>query len=187
MITQEELKRIINYDPDTGAFIWNVNRGSRAQAGNIVKGSLHDPKGYLTIRLNGKSYYIHRLAWLYVYGYFPENQIDHINRNPSDNRIKNLREVSCQCNVRNCGNHRDNKSGVKGVVWDKRLKKWCSYINVNRKKIYLGLFLEKNDAVLMRLAAEQCLDWAGCDSSSPAYQYAKNNGLIHETRDHQSP
>ena len=170
-LTHERLHEILNYDLETGIFIRKVSNSNRIKVGSVA-GSI-DKDGYLIITIDWKRYKAHRLAWLYIYGYFPEHDIDHINRNPSDNRIKNLREVSRSCNMRNTGNHRDNTSGVKGVRFSEKRKKWMSQIQVNRKCRFLGYYIDFNDAVCARLAGEQCLDWNGCDSSSPAFKYVE--------------
>jgi len=91
-ITYDEVHKLFNYDPEIGIFTNKIPRGSSAKKGAFA-GSLNGD-GYLNIQVNGKSYKASRLAWLYVFGYFPENQIDHINRIRTDNRIENLREVS---------------------------------------------------------------------------------------------
>lgn len=154
------------YDGDTGEFRWGP---SGEPAGNESKA------GYISISINGKKYPAHRLAWYITYGYFPENEIDHINRDPSDNRIANLREVSRQCNARNTGNPSDNRSGVKGVSYCKTNGRWRATIAVDRKNYNLGTYEDLADAACARLAAEQCLDWHGCDSDSPAYRWVKEN------------
>ena len=118
-MTQIKLKEFVDYDPGNGVFTRKqLKVKCQVQPGDII--GTPDGLGYLRSSIDGKKYKLHRLAWLYVYGYFPENFIDHINRNRSDNRIENLREVSRQCNVRNCGNLKTNTSGIKGVGWLKR-------------------------------------------------------------------
>lgn len=169
MLSQEKLKENLHYNKNTGQFKWRVTRGSQAKKGNIAGSNHHN--GYKAICILGKRYYIHRLAWLYIKGYFPENNIDHIDQNKSNNKITNLRETSNQCNARNSGNPSTNTSGVKGVTWFKRHKKWQAKITVKQKQIHLGFHISFLEAVAHRLAAEQAEDWAGCDSHSPAYQY----------------
>lgn len=170
MITQEKLSQNLDYNPETGIFRWKISIGA------VKKGDIAGYKrldGYCAIKIERKTYKAHRLAWLYVYGYFPENEIDHINRIKNDNRICNLREVSHQCNMRNSKKPKNNTSGVKGISWYKKIQKWEARIKINRKTKHLGKYKDFDDAVCARLAAEQCVDWSGCDSSSPAFQYVQ--------------
>lgn len=170
-LTQKRLKELLDYNPETGDFTWKIDRGRTAKKGDTA--GYTDPDGYKQIRIGKTLYQSHRLAWFYTYGYFSENDTDHINRNPSDNRIVNLREVSHQCNLRNQGNPKNNKSGVKGVCWKASDKKWVAQITVMNKNKNLGRYLDFDDAVCARLAAEQCLNWDGCDSLSPAFKYVQ--------------
>lgn len=174
-LTREELKESLNYNPETGVFTWKVRRKNSVQIGDVA-GTKH-PNGYIVIMVHGKLYGAHRLAWLYVHGYLPEYDVDHINRIKDNNRIINLREVSRSCNMRNTGNHKDNTSGVKGVGWAKRENKWYAQIRVNQKGKSLGYYVDFQDAVCARLAGEQACNWSGCDSNSPAFQYVKNKIL----------
>lgn len=137
-----------------------------------------DHNGCRYIKIKGTKYSAHRLAWLYYHGVFPKNEIDHINRDKEDNRYRNLRDVSRMCNMRNSRNYHNNKSGVKGVSWHTWHKKWAVNVRIMNKQYYLGYFCDYDEVVLTRLAAEQCLNWEGCDSSSPAYQYAIKQKLI---------
>lgn len=98
MLTQDRLRELLHYDPDTGVFT-NIKPRHRVKVGDIA-GS-NSGKGYLQIQIDQKRYSAHRLAWLYTYGRFPEEFIDHINGNPSDNRIVNLREVTQRENLQN--------------------------------------------------------------------------------------
>jgi len=111
-------------------------------------------------------------------GYFPENDIDHINMIKHDNRIENLREVSRSCNIRNSGNRKCNTSGVKGVHWVNRFKKWQSRIGIDKLRFSLGYYNDFNNAVLARLTAEICLNKQECKAYSPAYKYAIKHNLI---------
>lgn len=172
MITYKKLKELLHYDPETGVFQRKVAT-SNVKIGDIA--GTKTSKGYIRIMIDGKSYMAHRLAWFYYHGYMPEHGIDHIDRDPSNNRIENLREVGRQCNMRNTGNHKSNTSGVKGVVWFKQTNKWRAQIKVNRKPKHLGLYEDFADAVCARHTAEVCLNWHGCDSSSPAYKWVKEN------------
>jgi HNH endonuclease/AP2 domain len=137
MITQARLKKLLRYNPKTGEFFWRVVRGKRTDLVGRCTGC-PDRQGYLVIRIDDKLYRAHRLAWLYVYGKFPNRQLDHKNRNRADNRILNLRESTQGQNVGNAKIHRDNKSGLKGVT---RIKNsWVAQIGKNYKNIHLGCF-----------------------------------------------
>ena len=103
--------------------------------------------------LDGRSMYVHRVVWLYHNGKLPEGEIDHINHDSSDNRIENLREVNHLDNLRNSKMHSHNTSGVTGLSWNKLRKKWEVYIQVNRKKINLGLYSDKKKAISARIKA----------------------------------
>jgi hypothetical protein len=138
MITQKELKQFLHYDQNTGIFTWIKKSGQKPIIGNIAGSTLLG--GYIAIRLKNKRYLAHRLAWLYVYGKFPKNKIDHINGNPSDNKICNLRQATYQQNNCNSKKRKDNTSGVKGVVWRNDCKKWQAQLYINYKKIYFGTF-----------------------------------------------
>jgi hypothetical protein len=137
-LTQNKLKEILNYDNDNGIFTWKINPARNVNCGDIA-GSL-TVLGYIHITINKKTYKAHRLAWLYVYGKWPDKNIDHINRNRSDNKICNLREVNVSENGWNVGIASDNTSGYKGVYWRKDDKKWAARIQVNGKRKYLGGF-----------------------------------------------
>ena len=91
VLTQSRLKELLYYDPYSGIFTWKISSGNMP-AGSAA-GCL-SPEGYIRITIAGKKYKAHRLAWFYVYGYFPENQVVHLNGARDDNRISNLREVS---------------------------------------------------------------------------------------------
>ena len=172
-IKQERLKEVLHYSPDTGIFTWRNDVSKNIKAGCIAGSVVGN--GYVHIGVDGGDYQAHRLAFLYVHGYFPENNIDHCNRVKSDNRINNLREVSQVCNVRNTCNRTTNTSGVKGVCWYKKLKTWRAQITVNGEGKHCGYYKDFADAVCARLAAEQCLNWSGCDNTSPAFIWAKQN------------
>ena len=172
-LTQDELRRLIEYDPHTGVFTRKMPTGigGRFKAGEQL-GNTHS-KGYINIPVRGRSYYAHRLAFLYMVGYLPEQTVDHINRDRSDNRWSNLREASHQCQSRNCKLLINNTSGVKGVYWSKADRKWIVNIKIKRKTYYLGIFDCKLEAAYHRLAAEQCLGFPECDINSSAAQFIR--------------
>ena len=155
-ITADELRSILHYNPLTGVFTRRESAGNRL-AGSVA-GSLSS-HGYILIGLLGKRYRAHRLAWLYVYGTWPKHDIDHINRNRSDNRICNLRDVTRQQNMCNAGDYSTNTSGRKGVYWDKRDSRWRACIFNKGRYLSLGYFGTQAEAVAARVAAEK-LYWA---------------------------
>lgn len=150
MITQNELKRILHYDPETGLFT-RISRSSGARVGDIA-GTIMK-LGYIAISVKGKVYTAHRLAWLYIHGYFPEKHIDHYNHKRNDNRINNLREVMSSENHRNRSKSILNTSGIIGVRWRKQNNKWLSSIKVNGIQKHLGYFEDKFEAICARKSA----------------------------------
>jgi hypothetical protein len=173
LISQKELMRILNYNSFTGIFTWKIKVAPRVKIGDIA-GGLHS-QGYICISIEKKQFRAHRLAWLYYYGYLPENQIDHKDQIKINNWISNLRETSTSCNVRNTGNYNTNTSGVRGVSWDKIRQKWGVSIKPEKGKRIFTECGEFDEAVCFRLAMEQCLDWSNCNSNSPAYLYVRRN------------
>lgn len=150
MITQEELKEYLDYNPDTGIFVWKKKTHIRAP---IVIGEVAghlENDGYKRITLFGKRYFAHRLAWIYMKESIPDKmQIDHINRNRDDNRIENLRLATSTENKRNCKKTKVNKSGYKGVHFDsaKRLvRKWRAQIRIGNKQIIIGRYYTPEEA-----------------------------------------
>ena len=109
-MTQAELKSILSYDPDTGVFLWLESRRG-VTAGTVAGSTRHD--GYQSIRVRRKSYLAHRLAWLYTHGEWPEKNIDHIDHDPSNNRVSNLRDVPQTVNNRNLKKVRDLPCGIR--------------------------------------------------------------------------
>lgn len=172
-LTQEELKRVLNYDPDTGIFTWKIKPNGRVKAGSIA--GTNDKDGYLIIKINRRAYKAHRLAWLYMEGYFPEKLVDHKNRINNYNVWSNLRNVSHSCNSRNCKVLKNNKSGVTGVCWYKKMGKWHSQINTNGKVRHLGYYSDKTEAAKARWEAEKKYGFPNCNTTSSAYQYLQEN------------
>lgn len=151
-ITQSELRRLLSYDPETGVFTWRRKMSSRALEGDVAGGAF--ARGYHGIRIYGRRYYAHRLAWLYVYGVWPSTQIDHIDRNPSNNCIANLRLATPSENSQNTRTPRDNQSGFKGVHWDKSRGKWLAFINLDKQFLNVGRFDCIAEAIRARRTAE---------------------------------
>lgn len=148
MLTQEKLKEQYHYDSDTGTFTRKRSniRGLRA---SIPVGTINS-KNYLIISIDvggcRKPYLAHRLAWLYVYGAFPDGLLDHINRNKLDNRIANLRIATKEQNQWNRTAIKNSKSGVKGVTWHQKSQKWQTHVRANGVIHYLGLYATIEEA-----------------------------------------
>jgi len=181
-LTQEHLKSILKYNPILGLWTWKKSYHNK-NIGKIA-GYVSKDKGYRRIKICGKLYFSSRLAFLYMDGYIPEYHVDHMNRIRNDDRWENLRHISPQCNIRNCGLLSTNRTGIKGVYWNKKECKWKVFIYISGKYKHLGYFKEDEfeEAVLTRLAAEQCLGWSACDTSSTSYSYAITHNLIKEKR-----
>lgn len=164
-LTQDLLKDILHYDPESGIFtwlkrkpeyfgsewtskVWNSNwAGKRAGSGCVFE------SGYrirsIKIKLPGchpQTMREHRLAWLYMTGKFPKEGLDHINRDGFDNRFVNLRESSQQENCQNRSIEKINTSGISGVCWHKRFRKWQARGSLGNRRIHLGYFEDINDA-----------------------------------------
>lgn len=162
-VNAETIRERFDYDEPTGILKWKP-RTLRPECARLDKAwntrlagtsvGVKHRHGHLYASINYKHYAVHRLIWLYVHGRWPSRVIDHINGNPSDNRISNLRECTQLENMRNSRLRTDNTSGVKGVYWEKKERKWMAYINVNGKMKALGRFAAKEDAIASRTKAE---------------------------------
>jgi len=148
---QAYLKEILRYEPDNGHFFWRKLLSKRAVPGKKAGWSQN---GYVCISIHGRYYRAHRLAWLYIYGEWPEYEIDHINGVPDDNRIENLRPAtSCQ-NKMNAAIRSDNSSGFKGVQWNSQRKRWKAVIQKDGKVKHLGFYHDVEEAAAARATAE---------------------------------
>jgi hypothetical protein len=144
-LTQERLKELLHYDPETGIFTWMVDRRGGAWAGDIA-GRLTS-RGYWEIRIDFKFCSAARIAWLYVHGELSESvEVDHINRVRHDNRISNLRLATLAQNKQNISPKRNSRSGLLCVCWNSSEKKWLARICISGKRKYLGLFETAEEA-----------------------------------------
>jgi hypothetical protein len=153
-LTIEEVRRLLNYDPETGLFTWAIPR----RGVNISKpvGCVSNVIGYRLIGLGFKKYYAHRLAWLWVKGEWPQDEIDHINGNRDDNRIQNLREANRAANRYNARRRLDSTTGYKGVIklGEGRFR---AIIKYDKKRFHLGVFRTAVEAHKHYIIAAQSL------------------------------
>ena len=152
MLTQDIVKSKLKYDLETGVFTRWVEKHKRF---DIAGGQQQN--GYIYIKINNILYKAHRIAWLYVYGVLPDADIDHINQIKNDNRLCNLRCVTRSENQLNRGKRKDNTSCFTGIVFHKASSKWAANISKNKKRIHLGLFDSKQDAIEKRKHYEKLL------------------------------
>jgi hypothetical protein len=143
ILTQERLKAVVRFEPEIGEFYWLTNSPWRVGVIGERAGSVR-VDGYRSITIDRVKYLEHRLAWFYQYGIFPK-QLDHINRNRTDNRIVNLREATAEQNRANRGAVKS-ISGLKGAHWNKEAKRWVSKIERNGNATYLGSFNTAEEA-----------------------------------------
>src|SRR5574341_403988 len=153
MLTQQRLKEVLRYTPRTGEMVWRVTLSNRATAGTAVRG--RSLNGYSRVKIDGRLYYAHRLAWLYVVGEWPPVKVDHKNRDRADNRWRNLRLANNSQNSQNTTMRSDNTSGHKGVTWSKRFSCWLAQIQIDGRGKHLGVFEKLKDAVSARREAEK--------------------------------
>lgn len=141
-LTQSELQETLSYDPETGLFHWKKPR-KKVVVGAVA--GTTDKNGYRVIKLQQRLYFAHRLAWLYVYGRWPDGLIDHRDHDPGNNRISNLRECNNSQNQQNRrGADRTSKTGVLGV--SPQVNMFIATICAEGRQIYLGHFQTVEEA-----------------------------------------
>ena len=151
------IQDLIEYDPDTGLLYWKprpeamfpnkrIWRSWNTRYAGKVTAQSPNEWGYLDVSILGVKHASHRVAWAIAKGEWPEGQIDHKNRNASDNRLSNLRIASATVNARNKGDYKNNKSGYRGVTWHKSSGKWMAQIKMHKRNIHLGLFSDPEEA-----------------------------------------
>lgn len=151
MITPEQLQEMFDYNPENGLLFWKIRNSKRVRIGDVAGCRASD--GRILVGIRGRIYKAHRIAWAITTGEWPKDMIDHVNGDPSDNRLCNLREATKSQNMMNVGKIKSNTSGIKGVGWSKASQKWRAYIRVNKKDIHLGLFENIEDAKKARIEA----------------------------------
>lgn len=135
-LLQDRLEELFNYNPETGLFMRVICAGT-AKIGDVA-GCVDRGNGYIKIAVDDKRYLAHRLAFVWMTGEWPEDQTDHINGDKTDNRWSNLRACTRSENLHNAALSLSNKSGFKGVSWNKVMKKWGANICSKGNKPYLG-------------------------------------------------
>lgn len=160
------LRKILDYDKDTGILVWRERPQSLFKSRHAQKAwnASHagkeafryiNPKGYKQSSVLGGFYYAHRIAWAIYYGEWPESDIDHIDHNGANNAIDNLRLVTMRENARNVSKQSNNTSGVPGVYWDSDRRKWRARIRVDGRNVDLGRHDTIQSAEAARLAANK--------------------------------
>lgn len=155
----EDLRQLLTYDPETGRLFWKERpRGPvkwNTRYAGVEAFTARSSSGHLVGSIFDKRYLAHRVAWVLHYGFWPNGVIDHINRDPSDNRIVNLRDVSQQKNMQNASRSKRNTSGTTGVCWDENKQVWLVRVGTE----YVGRFRCKTAAVTARQQAERNLGY----------------------------
>jgi hypothetical protein len=144
-LSAQRLRELLHYEPKTGLFVWIYQHKKSARMLGKQAGS-QDNMGYLQIKIDGLQHKSHRLAWLYVYGSWPDKQIDHINGDSQNNRIENLRQATASQNRANSKLNKDNKSRFKGAHLRVGNRKYQAMIKINGRSRHLGIFTSPEDA-----------------------------------------
>jgi hypothetical protein len=154
ILSRDRLCELLDVNIDHGIFTWKHTMGGKAKKGQEA-GSL-TVNGYVAISIDQKDYLAHRLMWMYVYGDFPLLNIDHIDRDKTNNRPVNLRLATNKQNAENTSLKSKNSSGHRGVFFRKHLKKnpWHVSIMSNKKTIHIGYFPTLDSAIEARKLAE---------------------------------
>lgn len=143
MLTADRLRELLSYEPETGAFTWRVNKGC-VRAGR--RAGCQMPNGYWQITIDGTNYVGHRLVWLYVFGRWPLDELDHEDRDKGNIRLRNLREATHKENLFNVGVKKNNTSGYTGVSFRKGRNTFRAHVKIDGKYIHLGTFTTAGEA-----------------------------------------
>jgi hypothetical protein len=169
--TQQNLKLLCHYDPDTGVF---MRIRKITWTGNIIESKSVPSKitkfGYYQMNIFGRPYAVHRLIFLYMTGRFPKNDVDHINGDRIDNRWANLREVTRRENMMNVGVRSNSTTGVTGVSRRKDTGKYVAYVDVEGKRIRLGSFDTLGEAAEARVKASEQYGFHSNHGARPRWQ-----------------
>ena len=162
-LTAERAREVLEYIPETGQLFWLWRDNARRSWNTRYAGqeAFRVTDRYRQGRIDGHPYYAHRVIWLIMTGDWPEGDIEHIDRDRTNNRWKNLRDTSHAENMHNAGMFSTNTSGVKGVCWSKQREKWRARITIHGKAWSLGLYDTLADAATARRAAEEQTGFLG--------------------------
>ena len=166
--TAEEVRALLAYDPATGIFRWRKSNSHGVRTGDVA--GCREPRGYICIGIAGRCYRGHRLALLHVTGAWPAAGVDHVDGDPGNNRLANLREATQAENNQNFAKwKRPTSSKYLGVYWDKAKNRWAAMIGHNGKMHYLGRFSTEQEAYAAYLAAKARLHLANPIPRDNAY------------------
>ena len=159
----DKARILYDYCPDSGLFFWKINT-SNVKAGQVA-GAKHN--GYIRLTVYGKRIFAHRLAWLFSYGELPKDQIDHIDRNKSNNKITNLRDVDRCVNLQNQSvAHSRNALNILNVSKRPNTGAYKVMINKNKKGFYIGQYKTLKDAVTARDIARIFLNMTPAENNN---------------------
>jgi hypothetical protein len=168
VLTPEIARRLFSYDAETGKLYWNERPRSDFNSARHWNGfntksagkEVGTPSkwGHLRFRIRKDSFQVHRVIWLMAYGEWPE-QVDHIDGDPGNNRLENLREVNHLLNCRNAARRKDNSSGITGISRSSKSDRWVATIGDRGSQIHLGDYRTLEEAIAAREAAAKVLGY----------------------------
>lgn len=183
--SKEYLDECFYYDLVSGNLIWKERPRHHFKTESAMKCTnarwcgktvlTKNTKGYIRAKVGGYNLFVHRIVFIMLYGYNPENLVDHKNMDNTCNVYRNLREVTHSCNVRNSKVNSTNSLGITGVSFGNG--KYRASITKNRRCKIFGMYQSLDRAVIARWLAEQELGWYSCQEESSAYRYLKSKGL----------
>jgi len=145
MISQKRLKEVVTFDEETGEFFYVEN--------GLPAGWNCD--GYVRVRIDGADYQAHRLVWFLLYGYFPQIDIDHIDKDRSNNRPNNLRLATRSQNMLNTSAHKDSATGIKNVSFRKDTGKFSVRLSIDGKYKVIGSYNSLEEAAIVAKNARE--------------------------------
>lgn len=150
MLTTERLRELFDYRCDTGELVRKIALSRSSKVGEVA--GFVGTNGYLYAAVDSKTYPLHRMIWKW-HGFEDVCFLDHVNRDPSDNRIENLRPATRSQNMQNRGIPKNNTTGVMGVIWHKAKRKFRVRLGVNGRRIHIGDFDDLECAELVAIEA----------------------------------